>query len=759
MAKNELTRWFTGIGGLRSGEALSEPEDADSRVRRAIDAVPVVLFEFDASGTYTSVAGGLIETFGIEPAQVIGRSVFDYPKFVPGKNMMVRRALAGESVSFGGLWPRGRFTMRLEPRKDASGRVIGVIGHGVETAKPAPADAYFEELLNALQRSEQRFRVMCESAPMGIYVSTPRLDLGYVNPALCGLLGRGPDTLLGRPWQTLLHRDEVVAQPTAAGLSRLVRLARSDGSAVWTALRMSEMRDDGEIVGYVGLVADVTEERAARLASERARQDLRSVIESSPEGIAVVRGERFVFVNRALVELLGYASTGELMGRPLTDVLHPDDHERARTGYRGGTAPCCELRYRKADGEYALLEISAAELREFDGAPAQLLSARDVTLRRQLEAQSLLTERLVSMGMLAAGIAHEINNPLAALLSQLEWAASRLAAQPAALEVAPAIAHAREAAERVRTIVRDLKLFARAEEDASGPVDLRAVLDSAVRMAWNELRHRARFVRDYGELPLVRGSEARLGQVFLNLLINAAHAIPEGCADAHEIALIARAEESRWVVVEVRDSGCGIAADVLPRVFDPFFTTKPAGLGSGLGLSICQRIVASLNGNIEVESQVGRGSVFRVSLAVAEPGELRVPAPASLAQVTSGVRGRVLVIDDDPAMGSAIELVLAEEHEVEVLTSARNALARLHAGQRYDAIVCDVMMPEMSGIDFHAELAGSWPEIAAQVIFLTGGAFTRRARDFLDRVENPRLHKPFESRSLRALVSQCVSRA
>jgi CheY-like chemotaxis protein len=267
---------------------------------------------------------------------------------------------------------------------------------------------------------------------------------------------------------------------------------------------------------------------------------------------------------------------------------------------------------------------------------------------------------------------------------------------------------------------------------------------------------RARFVRDYGELPRVHGSDARLGQVFLNLLVNAAQAIPEGESSEHEIYLAAHETAAHEVVVQVRDTGCGISEQILSRIFDPFFTTKPVGVGTGLGLSICQRIVTSMGGQIEVESDVGRGSVFRVVLrrAAVEP---TVDRCEPLSQPTAaGARGRVLVIDDDPAMVSAIQLVLTDDHEVEAFTSAKRALARIQGGGNYHAIVCDVMMPEMSGVDFHGELVRAEPDAAAQIIFLTGGAFTLRAREFLDRVENPRLDKPFDSQSLRALVNRVV---
>jgi CheY-like chemotaxis protein len=309
----------------------------------------------------------------------------------------------------------------------------------------------------------------------------------------------------------------------------------------------------------------------------------------------------------------------------------------------------------------------------------------------------------------------------------------------------------------VRAIVGDLKLFSRAEEERTVSVELTHVLDSAARMAWNEVRHRARFVREYGRLPLVLGSEARLGQVFLNLIVNAAQAIPEGHVDDHEIRLCARELPSKQVLVEVHDTGSGIAEHLVGRIFDPFFTTKPPGIGTGLGLAICHRIVTSLGGRIDVESQPGRGTVVRVTLAAAEP-ELPIEAlPAPLPSSES--RGRVLVIDDDPAVGNAIGLLLSEDHEVAVLTSARRALGRLRRGEVFDAIVCDVMMPEMSGVDFHSELVRTQPELATRIIFISGGAFTLQAREFLDRVSNPRVDKPFDAEFLRTIVNQQVSRA
>jgi signal transduction histidine kinase len=428
-----------------------------------------------------------------------------------------------------------------------------------------------------------------------------------------------------------------------------------------------------------------------------------------------------------------------------------------------------ELRCRSVHGEYVLLELRPALLTEFEGAPACSLSARDVTEQKKLQARLSVTERLLAVGTLAAGVAHEINNPLSAALSNLEWVAGKLAQLTAevpadttsACEVSPSLAQlvkpideAREACGRVRAIVQDLKLLSRADEEKLQPVELTQVMDSAVRMAWNELRHRARLVREYGDLPLVHGSEARLAQVFLNLLINATQAIPEGDASRHEVRLSARALATGHVAIEVHDTGSGIPEEIRGRIFDPFFTTKPPGIGSGLGLSICQRILSGMGGQIEVDSQVGRGSTFRVTLPGARGplGQL-APEPAA-APFVAVPRARLLIIDDDAAVGAALKLVLSDEHEVRVDTSAQRALERLSGGERYDIILCDLMMPELSGMDFHRELVTVDAQLARQVIFLTGGAFTLSAREFLDRVPNPRLSKPFDWQQLRALIAR-----
>jgi CheY-like chemotaxis protein len=308
----------------------------------------------------------------------------------------------------------------------------------------------------------------------------------------------------------------------------------------------------------------------------------------------------------------------------------------------------------------------------------------------------------------------------------------------------------------VTHVVRDLKTFSRADDEHRTVLHLPAVIDSAIHLASPEIKYRARVVRDYGEVPPVQANEARLGQVLVNLLVNAAQAISEGNVDGNEIRDRTLTDALGRAVVEVRDTGRGIPRDILGHVFDPFFTTKPPNAGTGLGLSICRNIVAALGGEIGVESAEGRGATFRVALPAA-PSRPAVEPPRPVDPAVERRRGRVLVVDDEPAIGHSIQRLLGGEHEVHARTSAREALGLIAGGERFDAILCDLIMPNMTGMDLHSQLERVAPDQARRLVVLTGGAFTERATQFLESVPNVRIEKPFDPDVLRRVVRACVS--
>ncbi|CAM3299638.1 histidine kinase [Corallococcus sp. ZKHCc1 1396] len=295
-----------------------------------------------------------------------------------------------------------------------------------------------------------------------------------------------------------------------------------------------------------------------------------------------------------------------------------------RQAFQGlGTGPAAILRSGqeapRADNH--LLEETVRErTAALEAANAKLSSSLEQLHATQ--AQLLFADRLIALGRIAAGVGHEINNPLAFILSNLEYIHQELQqkerlSEQDRQEILEALAETRDGAERIRLIVRDLQTLSRAEDVGSGPAELAAVVRTAAKMAMHELRHRARLVVECDGVPPVQGNGSRLGQVFLNLLLNAAQSIPPGNAEANEVRVVARPGAPGHVLVEVRDTGCGIAPEHRERIFDPFFTTKPLGVGTGLGLAVCHGIVTSLGGTLTMESSPGQGSIFRVCLPVA----------------------------------------------------------------------------------------------------------------------------------------------
>lgn len=356
-------------------------------------------------------------------------------------------------------------------------------------------------------------------------------------------------------------------------------------------------------------------------------------------------------------------------------------------------------------------------------------------------------------------MAHEINNPLAYVITNLSLMLEELRTgsgdlMPAQIaEWREMAAEAQLGADRIRKIVRGLKTLSRVDDERRTVVDIHALLELSINMTFNEIRHRARLVKDYGKIPLVEADDARLGQVFINLLINAAQAVPEGAGTANEIRIVTSTDPSGQAIIEVRDTGVGIPEAHLGRIFDPFFTTKPVGVGTGLGLSICHSIVTALSGEITVSSQEGRGTTFRVALpaaasSVTRPGPSLRPRKAP--PVTSAA---VLVVDDEPAVGNVLRRLL-RDHRVTVVTKAKHALELLNSGTQFDVILSDLMMPDMSGMELYDELAHRFPRLAERVVFVSGGAFTPLADAFLGRVSNELLDKPFDAHRVREVVSR-----
>jgi PAS domain S-box-containing protein len=531
---------------------------------------------------------------------------------------------------------------------------------------------------------------------------------------------------------------------------------------------------DGVVRGFFVLVANITDRRRAEEATRQAEHELRVAIENAPVGMALASlTGRWQLVNRVLCELLGY-SNEELQALTFQKVTHPDDLdldvEQMESLLRGERSRySVQKRYIRKDGSVVDVVRHVALIRSESGQPDHfIVQVEDLTERKQLQQKLMLADRLASAGALAGGVAHEVNNPLACVIANLETidaeirgsgAGARSEAVPRLLEL---IGEAREGAERVRKIVRDLHLFARGGAERRVAIDVVEVMEAALRLTANEIRHRARVVRELASVPPVEGDAGQLSQVFIKLLMNAVQALPEGRADAHLVTVRTHTDARGRAVVEVQDTGRGIAADELEHIFEPFFTTRAVGQGPGLGLSVVHGIVSSMGGEIAAESAIGAGTTIRMILpparaAAAAKEAPPPPAPTPVAPAAPAGRPRVLVVDDDVMVGRVVGRVLQEENDVTVVTSGETALETL-SRERFDVIVSDLMMPQMTGMDLHAALRERSPDQAERMLFMTGGAFTRAAREFLESVASLWIEKPINSNTLRELVRRLASR-
>jgi CheY-like chemotaxis protein/anti-sigma regulatory factor (Ser/Thr protein kinase) len=313
-----------------------------------------------------------------------------------------------------------------------------------------------------------------------------------------------------------------------------------------------------------------------------------------------------------------------------------------------------------------------------------------------------------------------------------------------------------DGARRITRISQALSTFARPDATGTTNVDLHDAIESAISMGLNEIRFRANLVKDFASVPLVRASEGKLSQVFLNLLVNAAHAIDEGNVEGNCITVRTWAD-GRNVFAEIRDTGRGIAPAALDRVFEPFFSTKDVGAGAGLGLSICRNIINDFDGDIRVESALGKGARFIVRLPAAEGAEAR-GSPLDPPLALSFIRGRVLVVDDEALLRKLMSRLLAG-HEVVSVSSGKEAQEILEHDQRFDLIMCDLMMPDQTGVDIYKWLKDRNALLAERVVFTSGGAFGEATTQYLAECGVLKLAKPFDTHLFKEVVAERIRTA
>jgi PAS domain S-box-containing protein len=625
-------------------------------------------------------------------------------------------------------------------------------------------NAALRETQLELDKARTRFSELYEHAPIPYLSLTKDSTIVLANDAALKLVHAARDRVVGARFSTY------VTETDASAFALHQRAAASSHGAVSCQLALDVAGAPKDVQLHSIRARDQSREllmmiTAANGTIGSARppeaQPFPSAILDAVGPVAVLDLQgRIIQLSHACSALLGAATVAT--GRHFWDVFATSPEQRAKTrqGLRAALADAkpqeWEVTFVAPDGAPRHIVWSFVPLVE-PGSALRYLTAigNDVTGLKALQARLVACERLAPIGQLAAGVGHEINNPLTYVRSSLELATVLLNGVPPKQDKLKHLLDvAIEGVDRIGLIVDDLRLWSSNSGPPVEAVDVRRLLDSCVQLATNEIRHCARLVVDYQEVPKILANAGRLSQVFLNLLVNAAQSIAPGHASDNEIKLTVREDAKGGVLVEVRDTGGGIRPQDLPHVFEPFFTTKTCGVGTGLGLAICHGLITELGGQITVESVIDRGTTFRLWI----PGRAAVhvapetPA-AALPPTASKLVGRhILVIDDEPRIIESFVLLLGEKHHVQTTSNGRDAL-ELCRRQEFDIIFCDLRMPEMGGTEVYRTLHAKDAAQAERIVFMTGSLAGAPDLQTFVHGDVTVLRKPFSAKDLAALLA------
>ena len=637
--------------------------------------------------------------------------------------------------------------------------------------------------ITASRRNEARFTELFETLQEGIYIVTPEDEILDANPALVRILGYDSKAeLLSRKVSDIFPdrelrkvvRQEVDLQPVLAG--REITLCRKDGALITCLNTAAAVRDPtGKIVRYQGALMDITERREIERRLHKQQEFAHRLVDSFPDLILVLDTEaNYTFVSPRCQEVLGYAGE-EISELKLGARTHPEDQPKLMALYKdliGGRQnfASLEVRVRHKQGEWRKIFFNFSPLfDESEKIEGVVLSGRDVTDLKRLEEQLIQAEKLAAMGQMLAGVAHELNNPLTAILGVTELVREREGLDES-MKRQLDLTHRQ--ARRAARIVQNLLEFSRPASPQKKGIDLSTIIERTLQLHEHSLR-RNQVQVDFTpriDLPPIVGDANQLIQVFLNLISNAEQAIHEVRESGRIQIRLALAGEN--VVVTVQDDGVGISPEAMPKLFDPFYTTKRPGGGTGLGLSICLSIAREHGGTIQAEPLPGGGSAFSVYLpaALESPAQLSAKPiakkrdadssagdlPQPVPKVLTGVR--VLVLDDEESIRSLLEEGLgAQGLQVSCASTAEEA-ARLISNQPYDALLCDLRLKSAGSFSDGRSAAAHVLAAAGShrplVIYMTGEYVDPSATTGPD--DAAFLQKPFRIQDVLAIMREAV---
>jgi PAS domain S-box-containing protein len=752
--------------------------------RDLIDTFEDLLFSVTNDGKILTVNRSFADLLNLSFAEVVGRSLdefFDLPEASD------RKALEQWLPRF---LQRRRWTGVVRARVKQTGalRYFDCVLHAIVRDDVVQGISGFARDVTKERESETRFTELFQTLREGVYLASADDRITEVNPALAHMLGfENKEDLLNREIALLYckpeDRAEEQKQLNDLGFLRAheVTLKHSkDGRDVVAVHTTAAIRDPaGKFVRYQGTFVDVTEQREMERRLHREQEFAGRLMDSFPDlVIALDTQARYTFVSPQILDILGYRPE-ELIGKRMGGRTDPADRTAMQEMFddlifQRLLEGQIEYRTQHKNGAWLTFRASARPLHDEMGRITGVIaSARDITEQQRLQQQLIQSERLAAMGQMIAGVAHELNNPLTAILGVTELLRDQSSDETASRQLDLAHRQARRAAH----IVQSLLVFSRPATPRSTLLHLPDLLQRTLQLHEHSLRanHIQVDLAARPDLPTVLGDSNQLTQVFLNLIVNAEQAIHE--VRERGTLRIRLGVVGERVLITFQDDGVGIRRELLPRIFDPFFTTKRPGRGTGLGLSICMAIIREHNGDISAQPLPDGGSVFTVSLpvctesvALAEPATpvasaVRKESPAS--SVTSLSRKKILVVDDEESILELVSDSLAVHRCLVDRASTSNRALELAMQSSYDVILCDLNLESnsgkvVSGFDLHdrimenlASPSGPRPSF----IFMTGDLVDSAIGEKSGREGDHFLQKPFRITELLSLLNELLSPA
>lgn len=624
------------------------------------------------------------------------------------------------------------------------------------------------ERVEADQRSQRAVQLLqdaVDSLPHGFSVLDKEGDYAVCNRAFAQIYGLEPEQLVGLNRADMIHllteKVESVAGEAIDGPESLTEaLTQTLGAPVEVKLRSGDWwqvtRQKTSDGGIAALRSDITTLKAAEEAASNSNAFILSLMNACPLPFGMTRlDDGFVIYESPASKHLFQRGLDGKPAHAISNFKSPRQREvYVEILKRDGFVDDFQIEALRADGSEFPASLTA-RLVEFEGEEVIVFATDDLTRQHEIEAEMARqqealyqSEKLSALGELLAGIAHELNNPLSVLVGQALML-SETAVDAKTRERAEKIG---SAADRCARIVKAFLAMARQQPTRSAETEINELVEGALEMTAYALRSSDVTVQLQlsDELPVIHGDPDQLRQVLINLLVNAQHALEEVEGERKLKISTRYLKRSREVVLKVKDNGPGVSVDMQRRIFEPLFTTKEVGIGTGIGLALCHRIITSHGGRIKVESSEEGGATFVVRFPVSVPGI--EDAEKSDVNLTSAGQGKLLVVDDEVDVGSLVaEILQRDGYDVSVATSGEDAL-KLLGQEHFDAVISDLRMPGMDGRELHKRLAGDRPDLAIKLGFMTGDTMSGRARDFLEASGRPFIEKPISPAELRWLI-------